>query len=163
MEMTRSKFICIEKGETGYSTQYKNTKVVLLPVTGNSEENKTFFSSTPSGRIELNLVNKEAAKQFEVGVECYVDFINPDDYQLIEGTAVGLKPLLDEEDLLSILKANNSQLVEAVKKQEEAFNSNCPLSIEEAARNCGIESGEGLMLVKLLQYLRGEKELKDLA
>jgi hypothetical protein len=161
--MVRAKFVCIEKGEVGHQPGNTTAKIVFQAVSGNSEENKSFWKWTPSGRIELSVVNTEAAEKFEVGKEYYVDFINPDDYKLVEATAVGLKPILDEEGLLAILAKNNSQLLEVVKKQEEAFKSDCPVTIEEAARNCGIESGEALMLVKLLQYLRGEKKFEELA
>lgn len=48
--------------------------VTLYPVNGNSEENASFFKWTPSGKIELGVLNPEAAKQFEPGKEYYVDF-----------------------------------------------------------------------------------------
>lgn len=48
--------------------------IALLPVYSGSEENKSFFSYTPGGSITLAIVNEEAAKQFEVGKEYYVDF-----------------------------------------------------------------------------------------
>jgi hypothetical protein len=46
----------------------------LLPVYDGSPENKEFFRWTPGGQIQLGTVNPEAAKQFEVGKEFYVDF-----------------------------------------------------------------------------------------
>jgi len=55
-------------------TEYGNgggTKVTLLPVTGNSEENKAFWQYTPSGKIEINNLNPEV--KFEFG-HYYVDF-----------------------------------------------------------------------------------------
>jgi len=58
-------------------TKYGNGgggKVVLTPVVGNSEENKEFWKYTPSGRIELNIDNPEAYKQFEDMGEFYVTF-----------------------------------------------------------------------------------------
>jgi hypothetical protein len=48
--------------------------VELHPVTGGTDENKTFFAATPSGKIELGCVNLEAASQFELEKEYYVDF-----------------------------------------------------------------------------------------
>lgn len=48
--------------------------VKLAPVTSGSEENKKFYSYTPSGEIVLMTVNPEAMKQFEPGAEYYVDF-----------------------------------------------------------------------------------------
>ncbi|AGK52025.1 hypothetical protein [Bacillus sp. 1NLA3E] len=72
--MVRAKFVCIEKGETGHQPCQKQAKVVLQPVFGNSDENKKFWQYTPTGRIELSTINTDAAEQFEVGKEYYVDF-----------------------------------------------------------------------------------------
>jgi len=47
-------------------------KVTLLPVIGNSEENKEWSKYTPSGSIELHITNPDA--KFEFG-EYYVDFV----------------------------------------------------------------------------------------
>ncbi len=49
--------------------------IEMYVVTDGSPENKAFFAFTPSGRIELGTVNKEAAAQFELNGEYYVDFI----------------------------------------------------------------------------------------
>jgi hypothetical protein len=49
-------------------------KISLLPVVCGSEENEAFFRYTPSGKIEMQTLNEEAAKQFEVGKNYYVDF-----------------------------------------------------------------------------------------
>jgi len=38
-------------------------------------ENKKFWEATPSGKIELNIVNPEAVKEFELLKEYYIDFI----------------------------------------------------------------------------------------
>jgi hypothetical protein len=43
-------------------------------VGGDNPENDSFFKATPSGNIGLGVVNEEAASQFEVGKEYYVDF-----------------------------------------------------------------------------------------
>lgn len=48
--------------------------IELSPVVNGSEENKQFFKWTPSGKIELGTLNLEAAKQFKVGHEYYIDF-----------------------------------------------------------------------------------------
>jgi hypothetical protein len=48
--------------------------IKMSPVYSGSEENKSFFASTPGGSIDLYTVNPEAAKQFESGREYYVDF-----------------------------------------------------------------------------------------
>ena len=48
--------------------------IEMIPVTSGSDENKAFFASTPNGKIELGTVNKDAAAQFELLGEYYVDF-----------------------------------------------------------------------------------------
>ena len=48
--------------------------IVLLPVTSGSEENAQFYESTPSGEVKLGTVNAEAAAQFELEGEYYIDF-----------------------------------------------------------------------------------------
>lgn len=48
--------------------------VELFPVTSGSEENHAFYKWTPSGRIELLTINADAAAQFEVDAEYYIDF-----------------------------------------------------------------------------------------
>jgi hypothetical protein len=72
--MVRAKFLCIEKGEVGHQPCQTTSKVILQPVAGTTEENKSFWKWTPSGKIELNVLNTDAADQFEVGKEYYVDF-----------------------------------------------------------------------------------------
>ena len=47
------------------------------PVYGNGDpehENTKFWSSTPSGHLELGTVNPEAWKHFELGKDYYLDF-----------------------------------------------------------------------------------------
>jgi len=39
-----------------------------------SEENKQFFASTPSGEIKLGIVNESAWPYFELDTEYYVTF-----------------------------------------------------------------------------------------
>lgn len=51
-----------------------NRSVYLAPVYSGSEENKEFFSATPSGQIMLNIINESALAQFHAGEEFYVDF-----------------------------------------------------------------------------------------
>lgn len=63
--MTRAKFRC-DKNENG--------GIVLNAVTSGSDENKGFFEATPSGSIQMGIVNKDAAAQFVPGQEYYVDF-----------------------------------------------------------------------------------------
>ena len=48
--------------------------LVFIPVGDNSPENKLFWEATPSGRIEISVVNPEAVEEFELLKEYYVDF-----------------------------------------------------------------------------------------
>ena len=64
----RSKFNVAEITKFGNGG---GTKVTLFPVINQSEENKSFWDATPSGKIELNISNPDA--EFELG-EYYVDF-----------------------------------------------------------------------------------------
>ncbi len=50
------------------------TDVELMPVYGNSVENKAFFASTPTGSIKLGIVNQAASDALVLGKEYYVDF-----------------------------------------------------------------------------------------
>ena len=79
--MTRAKFrvqsIRREQGTQwieGNPVPREVQTIELYPVTGGSEENKQFYASTPSGKIELGVVNAEAAKLFELNKDHYVDF-----------------------------------------------------------------------------------------
>ena len=69
----RAKFhvTSIEASLSG-NTEMKTVK--LSPVCSGSEENKQFFKWTPSGRIELGVLNGDAAKAFNLGQEFFVDF-----------------------------------------------------------------------------------------
>jgi hypothetical protein len=50
--------------------------VSLQPVTSGSTENESFFKYTPSGNIQLGVMNPTASAQFTPGKQFYVDF-NP--------------------------------------------------------------------------------------
>lgn len=69
MSTTRAKFTV--QAVTEYSGGGK--RIELMPVTTGSEENKSFWKYTPSGKIELNLSN-EAVVDFKIGQAYYVDF-----------------------------------------------------------------------------------------
>lgn len=50
-------------------------KVELKPVTSGSEENKSFWKYTPSGKLEMWMTaGIPAADAFEPGQEFYIDF-----------------------------------------------------------------------------------------
>lgn len=70
----RAKFICtsIKKMYSGNDLIYSYE---FMPVTTGSEENKTFWKYTPSGKIELGTVHVDA---FEIRKEYYIDFIATD-------------------------------------------------------------------------------------
>ena len=42
-------------------------------VTGGSDDNKAFFKWTPSGKLDVSIVNPEIAEQVTVGAEYYLD------------------------------------------------------------------------------------------
>jgi len=67
----RCKFKCIgsEKIE-GYGDHKFHWNYRFSPVVGGSEENKSFFASTPSGEIKFQAL---AGELFEVGKEYYID------------------------------------------------------------------------------------------
>jgi hypothetical protein len=69
MFQVRAKFKCSEVTETE-----SGKKVVLYPVISGSEENKAFFKWTPSGKLEMGIMNDGAANEFKPGQEYYVDF-----------------------------------------------------------------------------------------
>lgn len=67
--MVRAKFIV--ESITEFAS---GKKVSLNAVTCGSKENESFFKWTPSAKIEMSILNEEAAEQFHVGKEVYVDF-----------------------------------------------------------------------------------------
>ncbi len=77
----RAKFK-VESYETRLSGQGPDAQeirsVKLSVVYGDSEENKKYFKWTPSGRIEIGMLNPEAWKEFELGREMYVEFFAAD-------------------------------------------------------------------------------------
>lgn len=66
----RAKFKCnsVTKYESGSVTAY------LKPVTGGSEENKSFWNYSPGGSLELNITNPNAVGFFQPGKQYYLDF-----------------------------------------------------------------------------------------
>jgi hypothetical protein len=73
--MTRAKFVVNSITQTaGWGKNPRIFTVRLSPVSTGSEENDAFYSSTPTGMIELGLVSEAAGKQFEIGQSFYVDF-----------------------------------------------------------------------------------------
>ena len=68
--MVRCKFICeTNKQFDGYQT----SNLQFRAVTGGSPENDEFFAATPAGLLTFYNANPDAAKQFNVGEEYYLD------------------------------------------------------------------------------------------
>jgi hypothetical protein len=64
----------LDENGKGVYEEREVANVHLNVVGGNTDENKQFFASTPSGQITLSIVNKAAADQLVLGKEYYVDF-----------------------------------------------------------------------------------------
>lgn len=71
----RAKFKVVSITATeGYSGKGPMKSVKLHPVTYGSDENEKFYAATPCGQIEIGILSEDAAKQFEVGKQYFVDF-----------------------------------------------------------------------------------------
>ena len=70
----RAKFKVIRIERSLWRKGVEVQTIVFLPVTSGSEENKHFYQATPSGEIKLGTVNADAAAQFELEGEYYIDF-----------------------------------------------------------------------------------------
>lgn len=53
--------------------------VTLLPVVGDSEENRAFWEATPAGSLNMTITNRTAFEQFERDQVFYIDFTPADD------------------------------------------------------------------------------------
>lgn len=69
--MVRAKFLCTEKIPSVSGDGYT---ISLQTVYSNSPINASFFKWTPFGQLQMGTVNPDAAAEFEVGKEYYVDF-----------------------------------------------------------------------------------------
>lgn len=76
--IVRAKFRVVEYTTRMHTSHGKTPQevrtIVLYPVVADSDENKSFYASTPSGKIELGTVNQEAWEEFELNSEMYVTF-----------------------------------------------------------------------------------------
>jgi hypothetical protein len=52
----------------------KGQKQIVMAPVSRGEENKEWSKYTPSGRIEMSILNEAAAEQFELGKEYLVRF-----------------------------------------------------------------------------------------
>lgn len=69
---TRAKFTCTEVSKiTGWGGHEFLYAAKFHAVTSGSDENKSFFASTPSGSIEVSTIKDDT---FQVGKSYYVDF-----------------------------------------------------------------------------------------
>lgn len=74
-DMVRAKFkVTSITRSQGWGSVKEIQTIKLSPVCDGSEENKKFYAASPSGAIELGTVNAEAAAEFDLGAEFYVDF-----------------------------------------------------------------------------------------
>lgn len=70
----RCKFSVWSNNEQTESTDgTKSYNITMGAVTNGSTENKQYWHWTPAGHLTMNTVNEDAAKQFEVGKEYYID------------------------------------------------------------------------------------------
>lgn len=67
-----------EYGKEANGTIKVITSVKMTAVYGDSPENKAFFAASPSGTIELGVLNQPAADALEIGKEYYIDFTPAD-------------------------------------------------------------------------------------
>lgn len=71
MNTTRAKFRCESVTDHGTAKDVR-----LNAVTNTSEENKSFWDATPSGKLELTWVNPNVS--FKPGKEYYLDILEAD-------------------------------------------------------------------------------------
>lgn len=75
MSEVRAKFVVCSISRSQYYRNHGEMQTIkLTPVTDGSDEDKRFYASTPTGSIELGVLNKEAGDRFELGATYYVDF-----------------------------------------------------------------------------------------
>lgn len=85
MSTVRAKFRCISvttqegsrpsaDGKTYETCPALTVKFAAVYGNDQNHENRKFWSATPSGTIEMQVMNQDAAKQFQYGKEYYVDF-----------------------------------------------------------------------------------------
>lgn len=71
----RAKFVVQRIERMMYNSEKEMQNIVMTPVYGTGDtENAKFWQYTPSGEIRLGTINAEAAAEFELGKEYYIDF-----------------------------------------------------------------------------------------
>ena len=77
---TQAKVTCIGvrkyQGWGGGTPKPMYYEAAFIPVTGDTEENKSFFASTPSGSIKLSTIRED---HFTPGKSYYIDFTEAPD------------------------------------------------------------------------------------
>lgn len=76
----RAKFKVSEITEHAYGNQRMKT-IKLQPVFKSDDpdgENTKFWQASPNGEIRLGTINMDAAAQFEINAEYYIDFTRAD-------------------------------------------------------------------------------------
>lgn len=73
MPEVRAKFQVQEITKISWNKEAVEVKLVAVP-TDDTEENKRFHQYTPSGELKIFIDNPGAAKHFELGRGCYLDF-----------------------------------------------------------------------------------------
>ncbi|MBG0879408.1 hypothetical protein H0X90_21700 [Burkholderia sp. 9775_39] len=86
MTKVRAKFKVTRLSQREHWDKQKGSihDIELEPVISGSAENERFYAATPTGRIALSTVNDDAASQFRLGAEVYVDF-SPADADEVTG------------------------------------------------------------------------------
>jgi hypothetical protein len=78
-----AKFKLVAKTDYGIGKpgEVTSSQVVFTPVASGSEENKTFWKYTPSGKLEMQIDNPLAVAGLRLGAEYYLEFteVNPHD------------------------------------------------------------------------------------
>ncbi|HDR9026933.1 TPA: hypothetical protein QDB14_001103 [Burkholderia vietnamiensis] len=86
MTKVRAKFKVTQLSQREHWDKQKGSihDIQLQPVVSGSDENERFYAATPGGQISLSTVNDDAARQFRLGAEVYVDF-SPADADEVTG------------------------------------------------------------------------------
>jgi len=75
----RAKFTVDQITYRKWSTGKQIVAIEMHPVVNDSAENKAFFGTTPTGNINIQILNPDAYTQFELDKSYYVDFTPADE------------------------------------------------------------------------------------
>ena len=68
----RAKFVCTNKEPESEGAE--NITLQAVYDSNPESENGLFFKYTPWGELKMGTINKEAANEFEIGKEYFIDF-----------------------------------------------------------------------------------------